>query len=410
MGRRYPFNLRPALFCFAAFFAGIYLSAYGAPTMYFALIIAVLFGVYVAVFCRERFRCLVTAALVPAAYMFGIVWGGVAAGGFVIIGDSLSDLTVFSFVRERIKTVLSSSMGQAEAAFAKALLLGDTSDIDGGLLTNIRYGGVAHIFAVSGLHISEIYTVVQAVCRALKARREARDILSAVLVIYYVGVCGFSPSAMRAAIMCIALSLSFYFARKSDYLERVGIAGLITLAMNPLYIYKIGFILSFACCLGIGVYFRFFYALITRRLRVRALAGGIAMTLSVNIATFPIFLDYFSSASLWGLLLNLVFVPVISAVYAVLFITCALSLVMPFAAPVLLCAPAFALTLIIKFFTLADFTIISAGGFSLGIAKLPYYAAAVIASDKINLRLSVKLICAAFLLAAAIVCIILQGG
>lgn len=405
---RYAINLRPALFAFGCFALGIFTYSYGytAKITVFAAIAFVC--VYFLLFGRERARAAFTAFLLPLVYIFGLLWRGIALNGFTLISDGVINLPVFTLSRERIISVLSSAMGDEEAAFAKALLLGDTSDIDGGLLNNIRYGGVAHIFAVSGLHISEIYLVAQTACKKLRLRREVKDALSAVLVIYYTGVCGFSPSAIRASVMCIALSLSFYFFKKSDYLERVGLAGVVTLLLNPAYLYKAGFVLSFFCCFGIGFFLNYFVKAFARAgIKNQKIAGGLAMTLSVNIATFPLFLDYFSAASLWGLILNIAFVPVISAVFAALFVMCLLSALLPFAASVLLFIPALMLKIIIAFFKIADFTLISASGFSLGIGKIPYYIAVILLSDKVNLKLFIKIICAVLLFAAAFACIII---
>jgi len=408
MDGRYVLNLRPALFAFGCFALGIYLYSFDLFLKCAAFAAIVLACVYFLLFGREKYRAQLCAFLLPAMYIFGWLWRGVNVIGFTVINDYIINLPVFTLSRERIISVLSSAMGDEEAAFAKALLLGDTTDIDGGLLNNIRYGGVAHIFAVSGLHISEIYLVAQKICKKLRVRREVKDAISAALVIYYTGVCGFSPSAIRASVMCIALSLSFYFFAKSDYLERVGLAGVITLFLNPAYLYKAGFVLSFFCCFGIGFFLNYFIkAFSMANIKNQRIAGGLAMTLSVNIATFPLFLDYFSAASLWGLLLNIVFVPIISAVFACLFVLCMLSAILPFAANVLLFIPALMLKIIIAFFKIADFTLVSAGGFSLGVGKVPYYIAVVLLSDKVNLKFFIKIICAVALFTAAFMCIII---
>ena len=63
----------------------------------------------------------------------------------------------FLAVRSRLVETLYAGMDEESAAVTCALLTGDTSGIESGLLENVRRGGIAHIFAVSGLHIGALY-------------------------------------------------------------------------------------------------------------------------------------------------------------------------------------------------------------------------------------------------------------
>lgn len=63
----------------------------------------------------------------------------------------------FLAVRSRLVETLYAGMDEESAAVTCALLTGNTSGIESGLLENVRRGGIAHIFAVSGLHIGALY-------------------------------------------------------------------------------------------------------------------------------------------------------------------------------------------------------------------------------------------------------------
>jgi len=67
------------------------------------------------------------------------------------------ETNLFLAVRSRIQEVVQAGMNEDAAPLTLALLLGDTAGIEEGLLENIRAGGIAHIFAVSGLHIAALY-------------------------------------------------------------------------------------------------------------------------------------------------------------------------------------------------------------------------------------------------------------
>lgn len=405
--RKYAFNLRPALLSSGVMALGIYFYGYSALLQLFAFLLLLPVGAYLVMFSRLKRRAFITALALPLFYLLGLFFRTLSANGITLLDDSIAALPVFSVVRENIVSTLYSTMESEEAAFAVALLIGDTSGMDGDLLNNIQYGGVAHIFAVSGMNITEIYVLIQGLCRLLKTRREVRDVISAVLSIYYTGICGFAPSVLRAVIMCIMLSLSFYFSAKSDFLECTGAAGIITFCLDPLNLYDAGCVLSFLCCFGMGLYGARFDGFLKKiHINNDALRSGVAMMFAVNIATLPLFLDYFSYVSLWGLVLNLAFVPILTSVYTLLFALCIVAMLLPFAAYVILYIPALLLELIIKFFSLADFTLVSAGGFTFGAAKIPYYTATVIASDKANISLASRIILTAALLAATVLMII----
>ena len=71
-----------------------------------------------------------------------------------IVGERFN---LFAAIRERVSKVLYRGMDDEPAAVCLAVLTGNTSGIESGLLENIRYGGIAHIFAVSGLHIGSLF-------------------------------------------------------------------------------------------------------------------------------------------------------------------------------------------------------------------------------------------------------------
>lgn len=410
-GEFYVFNVRPIFFSFGAMALGVYMCQSSLPLKSLATALLLLAGAYVAFCCRNRRYGAITALLLPAFYLFGILLRRIDLNGFVLLSPSFASLPPFSYVREHMVSTLYSSMDDDEAAFAVALLIGDTSGMDGGLLENIRYGGVAHIFAVSGMNVSEIYVVIQAIFKKLRLRREIRDGVSAFLALYYTGICGFSPSVTRAAIMCIMLSLSFYFSSKSDFLECTGASGIIILLLDPSDLYDVGCVLSFVCCFGIAYYYSSFNAFLLRaHVNNDLLREGIAMMFAVNIMTIPLFLDYFSYVSLWGLILNLAFVPILTAEYTLVFLACAAAMIFPFASYIILYVPAFLLSLVIKFFTAVDFTLVSAGGFTFGAAKVPYYTATAVMSEKTNLPLTIKLILTALLAVATAAILVFSVG
>ena len=165
------------------------------------------------------------------------------------------EFDLFRAARSRMRRVIYAGMDEESASVTYALLTGDTSGIESGLLENVRLGGVAHIFAVSGLHVGALYSF----CRLLIDKTRLRGLpalvrffLTAAALVFYGGVCGFSASVVRAMVMCLVLYASALLGIKSDLLENTGVAALFLLALHPVALFDTGFLLSFAACLSIG--------------------------------------------------------------------------------------------------------------------------------------------------------------
>ncbi len=164
-----------------------------------------------------------------------------------------SGFSFFGGIRERMRDVIDTAMAEEEASVVYALLTGDTSGAEEGFLASVRYGGIAHLFAVSGLHIGVLYAAVRFVFARLGAPRAIKSGVCIFLSALYAGVCAFTPSSVRAVIMCALLDLSFYAAARGDFLERIGVAGLALLAFQPFYLFAVGFQMSFGACIGIAL-------------------------------------------------------------------------------------------------------------------------------------------------------------
>lgn len=324
----------------------------------------------------------------------------------------------FLFLRARLKDRLYAGMPEEAAGMTYALLIGDTSGIEEGLYENIRYGGISHIFSVSGLNVGALYAVMRAIEKRTALRRLPgvfRFALTGGLLALYAGVCGFSPSVLRAVVMCLVLYLSALFGVKSDLLESTGIAALVLLGSCPARLFDVGFGLSFAACLGIGVLSRGFSDGLQRALSLparnadkpegvwlragRGAAEFLAVTLSAQIGTLPLLAVAFGELSVWSVLLNCLFVPFTEALFFVLLALAFVACLLPASfAPALLFAPSAAWSASLLLFHALDFSLVvrTAGLQSGAAAFLGFF---LFASDKVRLKRGAR--AAALLLCAA---------
>lgn len=256
--------------------------------------------------------------------------------------------------------VLHDNMERTNANVSYALLTGNSGNVDEELMTAMRQGGIAHIFAVSGLHIGILYAAVQLIFRRLK---RLSFLPALVLSVFYAAMCGFTVSAIRAVIMSGVLGIWTALGRKTDFLNALSFAALAVLTIFPAQWLTAGFRLSFGACLGLAL----FSGTLSRAMKrlPSFLSKYLAANLSVQLFTFPILLEAFGYVSVWGTLFNFLLVPALPVLFLGLLLCALLALIIPPAAGFFLMFPEGPVSLLVLLFTVADVSFVITG-FSLG--------------------------------------------
>ncbi|MBR2590247.1 MAG: ComEC/Rec2 family competence protein [Clostridia bacterium] len=150
------------------------------------------------------------------------------------------------FICENLRNVLPKS----HAALASAVLIGEKSYIDSDTLTNINNAGISHIICVSGLHLSIIAAALLKLFTALKVSRKLKYISCAGFIIFFMALCGFTSSVVRAGMMFLVYIAAELMLAEPDSLNSLGLAAFVIL-LNPFNAGNIGFIFSFSATLAI---------------------------------------------------------------------------------------------------------------------------------------------------------------
>jgi len=142
-----------------------------------------------------------------------------------------------------------------EAAVIRAVVLGEHPP-DDGLIEPFRRSGTLHVFAVSGLHVGMVALCGWLVLRALGVSRR-RAVLPLLLLMFgYAWLTGLKPPAVRAAWMGTIVLGAFWFRRRPDLLNALGLAALVALAIDADMLFQAGVQLSFGVVAAIGLLFR----------------------------------------------------------------------------------------------------------------------------------------------------------
>ena len=221
--------------------------------------------------------------------------------------------------------------------FARALLLGDSSGLSKAENNNFQNSGIRHIIAVSGLHISILFSFVH---EFLGKRKYMTAIIGIPVLILFAALAGFTPSAVRACIMQILMIGSMLLNKQYDPPTSLAFAVLVILGVDPLAMTSIGFQLSVASVLGIFLFSSKINRYITsrewlgkfsgkgRKARLkRMFASSASTSLSAMVFTIPLSAYYFGTVCTIGVISNLLTLWAVTYIFCGLIISIILSLV-----------------------------------------------------------------------------------
>ena len=298
--------------------------------------------------------------------------------------ESTWGFSLFGAANGAIRRALFDNLDGETASVCFAMLTGDSSLISQGTLTSFRYGGVAHLFAVSGLHIGVIFGALTLLFKKLPVNRYVSAAVRVGVILLYSGVCNFTPSSIRATVMCAVSVIASLSYAKNDSLNSLSLAALILLLINPLYLFGAGFLLSFGSVLGVIMLNRNLKSAL--RFLPEKLREPTSVGLSVQLSTAPTQFACFGYVSWAGLFLNVLIIPVISVAFLLLLFCTLASVVFPAAAGALVSFSAMPIRLLINLVVAAGFeNAVILRTFGLWI-YVPFVLVLIGLSDKFNLK------------------------
>ena len=227
-------------------------------------------------------------------------------------------------LRQKIRRILEDTLPPDTAMFAKALMLGDTSDLDYETKTDFTVSGIRHIVAVSGLHVSILFSLLHVVSFR---RRVLSALLSFPVLLLFAAVTGFTPSVSRACMMSGLMLLAALLNREYDKETALALSALVLLLVNPLVITSVSYQLSFASVAGIFLFApgirKWMLTFGTGRI-CSYIAASVSVTLGATVLTVPLCAYYFGCVSLAAVLTNLLVLWVVGIIFYGLMALCLL--------------------------------------------------------------------------------------
>ena len=219
-------------------------------------------------------------------------------------------------------------MPGAAGGFAAAILTGDRSGVDVAHLEDLRNSNLAHLLAISGLHMGLLTGFVFAALRfvmalwpgfALRVPTRKLAALGALAAgAFYLALSGGNVATQRAYVMVAVMFVAVLLDRRAISLRSVAIAAVVVLVLRPEALVQAGFQMSFAATVALVAIFRALNDDGTWRERVPRWAMPIASvalcSVVAGVATAPIAAASFNRLVEYGLLANLAAVPLMGLV------------------------------------------------------------------------------------------------
>ena len=231
---------------------------------------------------------------------------------FVELEDVKSTKIKDSFLEKYLQTLFN----RAEENYSygirninRAILLGDNTRIKKDLKDKIRYIGLSHIFAMSGLHIGLVIAIFYFIFRkTVKNKRLIEILLLISITLYYLSVKE-SPSFTRAYIMAVVYLLGKLFYEKINLGKTLFVSAIISILINPIAIFSVSFQLSYGAMIAITYIFPYVRKINYKKFKI---LDYILFTSTIQIFLIPITVYYFSTVQVLSLISNLIFLPLAS--------------------------------------------------------------------------------------------------
>ena len=260
--------------------------------------------------------------VVASGYVTG--WRAPHADGPVKPGWS----TRLSTFRQARADQISGSMTAPAGGIAAALLIGDRRYVSEATYDLFRGSGLAHLLAISGLHMGLLCFGLIACMRGLAALvpslacrvpvHKFAAVAGVSAGLGYVVLSGLSISAIRAFLMAALILAAWLIDRLGLTVRNVGLAAGAILLVSPLALFSAGFQLSFAATAALVIWFESW----RRQPSDRGVRGGggigrarrwmadlITASLVASAATLPLTAYHFGAIAPWGVAANLLGIP-----------------------------------------------------------------------------------------------------
>ena len=237
--------------------------------------------------------------------------------------------TIKNTITLKIKENLYNNLNYETAQISYSVMFGEKENMSN-IFSVFNAAGIAHILAVSGLHVGFLVAIMVAFLKLVKCNKWVLTAIMFLVLMVYAYLCGFTASVVRAAIMSMVLLTSNLFGKEYDVISSLSLSGILFLLFNPVSIYSVGFQLSFGCVLAIVTLSKPIKLALEKIKIPKFLISPLSVSLAVNLGVLTITAKHFNQISFISVFSNLLVLPLFAVCFGFLFVISFLGLILPF--------------------------------------------------------------------------------
>ena len=271
----------------------------------------------------------------------GIAYIMIAPGVNILLQETSIQKNILS-VKDGLSDGLYSMLPSDSSALYNAMLLGNRGYITEDIQENLRNSGIAHIVAISGLHIAILFGIVLFLLMLLPIHKSLAGLVAVVFIALYIFMIDAPASSVRAGLMLFSIFTASFFGRPSSAFRALLLVATIMALFNPLVLrYDVGFQLSFVAVISILLSLKFAKRRYLNNSWVEKIKSFLIISVSVYLGTLPLIFIHFDNVAEWGILANILVVPLLPLILIIGLLTSFLGVM---GLPAIFSAPAYSLS------------------------------------------------------------------
>ena len=214
----------------------------------------------------------------------------------------------FFSLQTTFNEILENHLKGENLAIGKALILGDKSMLDSETKNSFSATGAMHVLAVSGLHIGLILQILLVIAKQFSKFISRKKAIIAILLLLWIYsiLTGFSPSVIRSIFMFTVLVLAEFYGKSHNNINGLFFSAFVLLLFEPMFLFDIGFQLSYLAMLGIFTLYRPIESWYQPKNKIlKYFWQGTAVGFAAQCMTVPLTLYYFHQFPNYFVLANL---------------------------------------------------------------------------------------------------------
>ena len=241
-------------------------------------------------------------------------------GAFYVIKDEqLGIRSKALMLREQIlSSLVKQDFSPEEFMIIEALLLGRKEDLTKEITEKYKNAGAMHILAISGLHIGILLMILNIILKPIEKIRQGKKAKLFLLLLFlwfFALLSGLSPSVVRSVLMFSILSVGIVTGRSSKLDHYLFVSLFLSLLIEPLFIFDIGFQLSYIALIsiiGVGPVIKNLWT--PKHKLLRYFWELFVVSLAAQLGILPLSLYYFHHFSAVFILSSLIIIPLLGLV------------------------------------------------------------------------------------------------